>query len=268
MKEVPGVKLSGSLISLENTVVPPVPDGHLLIKVKELMITPINILFQGDKPFLGIISGTEIETGKNVVSVGVCKEHGFYDLSFVGWSLTPYPAEELMSVGNLRDLQVLFPIVSMAYDAAEKSLGDTLVISRGGLLYALYSQYSTGAYRLYAGSGCALVKKEPFVSPEKLRESSWDTVIVLTIDRSLVSDALSLIRDAKRVLYSPMFSCLSSTLLAKCAGCSVGLLSLRRWPEEERSIKPDKSIVSKFIERVNAGDLPVVVSKPYVVIDF
>lgn len=268
MKEVLGVKLSRGVIEAEKTIIPPVPQGHSLVKVRELMITPLNILHQHEKPLVGILHGSDIDSGKEVISTGVCNEHGFYNNEFLGWSLTPYPSCGLYSPPESLEDKVLYPLLSIVQDAVDNLEGEVLVVSKGGLLYSLFESAVTMKYRLYSGIGSTHLKKEPLISIDKLKGSSWDTVLVLTIHRALITDVFSLIGDAGKILYTPINRCISNQLYTNCSSCIVKILSTKKVLENDWIRKIDKHTLSKHIDRINVSYLPLEVSKPYIILEF
>lgn len=266
MKETLAIKIEDNTISTSMTIIPPFTDDHSLVNVKKILITPINIVYQAEKPFLALISGTILDSGEEVVSTNFCIDHSFYDKKIVGWKITPLLTTELFSPSDVLREKILYPLLSVVKDAIDKSSGETLVISRGGLSYAIYSKLATNKYSLYGGSNNVIFKGEPLISVDRLKKSSWDTVVILTIDKSLVMDTFSLINDTKKVLYSPMYRCIHQNLLVKCSNCSVEILSSRKEIDEGRVNRLDKFTIYKYIEDISVKDLPVIISKPYILV--
>ena len=101
-----------------------------------------------------------------------------------------------------------------------------------------------------------------------MKGSSWDTVLILTISQELVTDVFSSISDARKVLYTPMYRCVSKGLIVKCSRCIVKTLSTRKNLDNELLHRIDKHTLSKYIERINVSYLPLEISKPYVIVEF
>lgn len=253
----------GLVLLAEETFLPPFPAEHVLVKVESLLVTPVNLVENGRRPLLGVVYGRRVDNGVEVVSTSFCSPHQHHDNTMVGWSLTPVdPSLTEGAAGVLRD-KALQPLISQVLDAVDRSQGSVLVISRGGLMLSLYSALSTTSFAVYAGRGSHATRGLTRFSAETLRGSSWDTVIVMTLDRGLVYDTMTLIESAKRVLYSPMSLCVIGPPLVPSRRCVLDVLSPSRIVDEESVSRINLHIVDEHVMRVAAEELPLGLTRPY-----
>jgi len=266
LKHLIAVRLDEGRIAATDSPLPPFDRTKELVKVREILATPVNFLCQERRGLLGLVRGRLISSGEEIVSTNFCEAHGHYDKSVLGWSLTPVSKSSLVQVPEEAELGILAPLFSLALDAAEKSAGETLVISKGGLTYALYSSAALTKYYVFAGEHAHRFKNEPLVSPEKLKGSSWDTVLVLTIDRALVLNALDLLISAKNFVFTPLFSCAYDSFPVKCSACRVLTLSPSERVEVGDLRRLPRHVVYKYLDVVSVGELPFETRKSYAIV--
>jgi len=210
-------------IVVEKDPIPPLDlsKGEVPIKMRRVLLTPLDSWILGgilDRKFIGTLGyGRVLEKqlqsipGEASIYPTDCSTLPPIGAEGVGSEIFPYPADRLRKPpSGLRFPEMLF-IYDVLYTITTNSEGRTLVVGGDGLQsYLLAKIFSDATFfglqaKLKGLNGISLI------SPENLKGTEWDTIIVNTLSFSRVAFALRETR-WKKLIVNPFIACLHGSI--------------------------------------------------------
>lgn len=210
-------------IVVEKDPIPPLDltKGEVPIKMRRVLLTPLDSWILGgllDRRFIGTLGyGRVLEKHSQSIPEEVsiyptdCSALPPIGAEGVGSEVFPYPADRLRKPpSSLRFPEMLF-IYDVLYTIITSSEGETLVVGGDGLQSYLLARIFNDATFFGLQAKLKGLNGISLISPENLKGTEWDTIVLNTLSFSRAAFALRETR-WKRLIVNPFIACLHGAI--------------------------------------------------------
>uniref|UniRef100_A0A7J3ZJF0 Uncharacterized protein n=1 Tax=Fervidicoccus fontis TaxID=683846 RepID=A0A7J3ZJF0_9CREN len=278
------VLATDNLLDIIEDLAPPYLDNEVLVKVSSILITPLERLMLKLSSPSNSVLGVFFE-GKAIESRGGTSNRilhypsdcesvlGDYARRCYGREYSCLRSSELRAPSRALKNPVMQFVYESVLAAVTRVRGSTLIVNKLGLQGQLLGLALEENVHYFPAQGkTPSGVRASFVGRRELEHTSWDTVVLWSLDVGLVFEVLNTVVDVRKIVLAPLLNCILTGIpVTRFKQVQVEVA----WPnggflegEEKLAKLEEHAFKTGSIEVLQASDLPATLRRPYTIVRF